>query len=147
MILRFYKTCVKGFFLIFLCFLHDLFIVYFLFYKSVIVNEKKLYFSKVQIDWSGKYNQWSAFLRKLKFLRKLFIIKDTKRHGEAKFWSVFRHESVQFFLLQFRRVYFWWMYWCAIEGSWYEQDHDAKLRRHVYERDARRFIEVVGELA
>jgi hypothetical protein len=107
MILTFYKTCLKGAFYVFLCILQDFFSVYFLFYKSVIVYEKKLYFSKVEVDWSKKYQKWSSWLRSLLFLRKLFIIKDYKMHDEPTFWPVLRRESVQFFLLQYRRVYFW----------------------------------------
>lgn len=125
-----------------MCFIQDLFALYFLVFTYIILYEEKFYFPKIKFNWSGKYAEWSLTLRKVGFLKKLFMVKDFKKRGVSKFWPVFRRESVQFLLWQYHRAWLWWSYWCSIEASWYEQDHDAKLRRHVYERDARRFIEM-----
>lgn len=62
------------------------------------------------------------------------------------FFPTFRHEMIQYYL--YWRRFFGFLFWIYqdTEQSWYEQDHPAKFRRHVFERDMHKLFSWIFNL-
>ena len=135
---RIYVKYLDVLFYVFIQFFWDFFTLYFLIYVFWIPHVESFLPRKRNYNvLLHLFNYLNTKQKPAEFFEKILLIFEYEKNA-LTFYPTLRREMIQYYLYWRRTVFFYWNIYVFYEGSWYERDHPAKFRRHVFEKDVKR---------